>query len=362
MTESPHLLIVDDVAQNIQILATMLTVDPYRISFAQRGITALELLEKERFDLILLDVQMPEMSGFEVCKAIKALPHLSDIPIIFLTAYAAPQQSVLGFQAGAVDYITKPVEPLELRARVKTHLELKRARDQILAQNKDLQQLNYEKSQLLRFVSHDLRNPLTILSAGLDFLDDKLLPTTESIQRRLLNMRVAIGRMSSIIEHFLDREVIQQGAQRFTPTRFSLADFMQDLYLHHESAADERYIKLKVERKDWMLYTDRVALQQILDNLISNAIKYAPVGSRIEVGVVRQHGACIFNVLDEGNGFNHQWLKAPDQTREQTGLGLRIVHKMTTLLRGTLMIQQRDPQGTEIEVSIPMEEPLSPRS
>lgn len=362
MTESPHLLIVDDVAQNIQILATMLTVDPYRISFAQRGATALELLEKERFDLILLDVQMPEMNGFEVCKAIKALPHLADIPIIFLTAYAAPQQSVLGFQAGAVDYITKPVEPLELRARVKTHLELKRARDQILAQNRDLQQLNYEKSQLLRFVSHDLRNPLTILSSGLDFLDDKLLPIADNIQRRLLNMRVAIGRMSSIIEHFLDREVIQQGTQRFTPMRFSLADFMQELYLHHESAADERYIKFKVERKDWMLYTDRVALQQIMDNLVSNAIKYAPAGSSIEVGVTRQHGACIFKVLDEGSGFDFQWLEAPDQSKENRGLGLRIVHKMTALLRGTLTVQERLPRGTEVEVSIPMEELLSPRS
>lgn len=356
MHESPHLLIVDDVAQNIQILAALLAVDPYRISFAQRGVTALELLEKERFDLILLDVQMPEMNGFEVCQAIKALPHLADIPIIFLTAYAAPQQSVLGFQAGAVDYITKPVEPLELRARVKTHLELKRARDKILVQNQNLQQLNYEKSQLLRFVSHDLRNPLTILSSGLDFLDDKLTPTAANIQRRLLNMRVAIGRMSSIIEHFLDREVVQQGAQQFTPLRFSLADFMQELYLHHESAADERYIKLKVERWDWILYTDRVALQQILDNLLSNAIKYAPVGSCIEVGVARQHGVCIFKVLDEGDGFNYQWLEAPDQTRENRGLGLKIVHKMTGLLQGTLTVQRRFPHGTDIAVSIPMDE------
>ncbi len=356
MTESPHLLIVDDVAQNIQILAKMLTVDPYRISFAQRGSTALELLEQEHFDLILLDVQMPEMNGFEVCEAIKAQPHLADIPIIFLTAYAAPQQSVLGFKVGAVDYITKPVEPLELRARVKTHLELKRARDQILAQNKDLQQLNHEKSQLLRFVSHDLRNPLTILSSGLDFLDEKLSLPAENVQRRLLNMRVAIGRMSSIIEHFLDREVIQQGAQRFTPIRFSLANFMQDLYLHHESAADERLMKLKVERKDWMLYTDRIALQQILDNLVSNAIKYTPEGSTIQVSVLRQHGACVFSVRDEGAGFDQRLLQDPESIKENKGLGLRIVHNMVQLLRGTLWVRSHLPQGTEIEVSIPMEE------
>lgn len=356
MSDSPHLLIVDDVAQNIQILAKMLTVDPYRISFAQRGCTALELMEQEQFDLVLLDVQMPEMNGFEVCEAIKSRPHLADIPIIFLTAYAAPQQSVLGFKVGAVDYITKPVEPLELRARVRTHLELKQARDQILAQNKDLQQLNYEKSQLLRFVSHDLRNPLTILSSGLDFLDHKLENPADAIQRRLLNMRISIGRMASIINHFLDREVIQQGRQRLTPTRFALADFMQELYLHHESAADEHYMKLKIERKEMVLSTDRVALQQILDNLISNAIKYTPAGSTIEVKVSRTAEMCTFSIVDEGEGFNHEWLTDPQSAKDAQGLGLRIVNSMVKLLQGQLRIVDREPQGTRIDVSIPIHE------
>ncbi len=355
MNENPHLLIVDDVSQNIQILATMLSVDQYRISFAQRGTTALQLLEQNLFDLILLDVQMPEMSGFEVCEAIKAKKQWADIPIIFLTAYAGSDQSVLGFKLGAVDYITKPVEPLELRARVRTHLALKKARDQVLQKNRDLQKLNHEKSQLLRFVSHDLRNPLTIMSSGLDYLDEYLEQPVEKVQRRLMNMRVAIGRMGSIIEHFLNREVIKQGQQHVNRTHFSLADFLQDLHLHHEAAAEEKQMQLKIERKEWQLYTDRVALQQILDNLLSNAIKYAPSQTEVTLRVTRQNGACLFCVVDQGEGFACQLVDNKLVTPVAEGLGLKIVNKMVALLHGCLMVRSEPGTGTEIEVSIPME-------
>ena len=352
---APHILIVDDVAQNIQILATMLTVDPYRISFARSGKVALQLLEQEHFDLVLLDVQMPEMNGFEVCKAIKDRAEWEDIPVLFLTAYAASDQSVEGFKVGAVDYITKPVEPLELRARVRTHLSLKQARDKILKQNQDLRQLNHEKSQLLRFVSHDLRNPLTILSSGLDYLDLKLENQIPGVQRRLLNMRVGIGRMRSIIDHFLNREVIQEGTQFFRPEAFSLASFLQELHVHHESTAHDKRMRLRIERHNDEIYTDPVALQQVLDNLLANAIKYAPEDSEVRLHCLKDEDTYLFILEDEGPGLDADWTDLREDTSQspREGLGLRIVQKMLRLLQGRVTCEPHKPRGTRICVWIP---------
>ena len=146
------ILIVDDVAKNIQLVAKFLTQEGYTLHFAQNGVSAMELVDREDFDLILLDVMMPGMDGFTVCEKLKQNPLTASIPIVFLTAKADDEAITKGFELGGVDYITKPFNPAELIARVKTHIKLEQRKQRF-------QELNATKDTLLSVISHDLKTP-----------------------------------------------------------------------------------------------------------------------------------------------------------------------------------------------------------
>ncbi len=137
-----NILIVDDISKNIQVLGNVLREEGYQLSFATGGPQAVEMASAERFDLILLDVMMPGMDGFEVCRRLKELPTAMDVPIIFLTAKAETESVVKGFEVGAVDYVAKPFNARELLARVRTHLALKKAREDLVRKNKEIRRMS----------------------------------------------------------------------------------------------------------------------------------------------------------------------------------------------------------------------------
>ena len=157
-----NILIVDDIGKNIQLLASILKNDTYAISFATDGRQALEMITTEKYDLILLDIMMPGMNGFEVCRKIKKIEGKADIPIIFLTAKAQQQDIMDGFEIGAVDYVVKPFHSGELKARVATHLQLKRAKDLISEQNRLLTMKNQELERLNKNLADSLEKIKTL--------------------------------------------------------------------------------------------------------------------------------------------------------------------------------------------------------
>jgi phosphoserine phosphatase RsbU/P len=156
-SETFTLLIVDDIPANIQVLGNILQEEGYAVSFATSGRQALEMALEESYDLILLDVMMPEMDGFEVCARLHEIPGRGAVPVIFLTAKTAGEDIVRGFETGAVDYVTKPFNPPELLARVHTHLELKCARDKIQRAYGELS----EKNRELSLLNEELRKALS---------------------------------------------------------------------------------------------------------------------------------------------------------------------------------------------------------
>lgn len=377
MSERFHLLIVDDVAQNIQIVASMLKSDQYRLSFALSGAVALQLIEQQNFDLILLDIQMPEMDGFAVCQQLKAEPRTRDIPVIFLTANASTDHTVQGFQLGAVDYITKPVEPMELRARVRTHLELKLARDQILEQNERLTHLNHEKSELLRIVSHDLRTPLTVLSSGLDFLNHAIQDDNHRVNRRLNNMRIATERMEAIINHFLNRDAIQMGRRSYHPELFELSQIVKKVQRHHQEWAASKQLELSADTDGlFEMRSDRAALEQILDNLLSNAIKFSPRARKIWIrAYLPDENQVVLEIEDQGPGFtledqelifarSGRLSASPTSGEDSLGLGLSIVKRMVDLLNGQIRCVSEPGSGARFVLTLPrwLEPPTPPES
>lgn len=148
--EKARILIVDDTPKNIQVLGTILKIKNYQINVAQNGLQALEVVQKIRPDLILLDVMMPELDGFETCKRLKASEDTRDIPVIFLTAKVEQEDIINGFKLGAVDYVTKPFNQTELLARVDTHIQLQKAREELQNQNEILEQKVRERTQEIR--------------------------------------------------------------------------------------------------------------------------------------------------------------------------------------------------------------------
>ncbi len=361
MNQQAQILIVDDVAQNIQIIASMLKSKPYSLSFAQSGPVALALLNKRGFDLILLDLQMPIMDGFEVCQRVSDTLYNADTPVIFLTANAGTDLTVKGFQMGAVDYISKPVEALELQARVRTHLELKRARDQILKQNERLQELNQGKNELLSMVSHDLRNPLTVMMSGIDYLLRHVPVSADRLQRRLKNMFLAVERMQSIIEHFLSREAIRMGYRPVHYQQVQIQQLFTSVVSHFAQQIEEKKLTIHLSTENFSLHTDPAVITQILDNLLSNAIKYSPPESNIQLSASLFDQQWFLSIQDEGPGFTldeqqHLFEQAgrrsaiPTSGEASHGLGLIIVKKLVDLLKGEISCHSAPGQGACFEI------------
>ncbi|MEI6435880.1 MAG: response regulator, partial [Bacteroidota bacterium] len=155
----PNILIVDDIPDNLQILGGILDANGYRVREVPTGMLALQVAEKEKPDLVLLDIMMPDMNGFEVCRLFKKNENLNDVPIIFISALNDTNDIVAALKAGGVDYITKPFRHEEVKARVATHLKIYQQRKELQSQSIELKKLNAEKDKFFTIIAHDLKSP-----------------------------------------------------------------------------------------------------------------------------------------------------------------------------------------------------------
>jgi signal transduction histidine kinase len=385
MEYSNHILIVDDVQENIHLLGIMLQKRGFTVTACTSGADALDKVGIQLPDLILLDISMPEMDGFEVTRRLKSSAMTRDIPIIFLTAFTDKKRIVEGFELGGVDYITKPYNAPELFARLKTHLELKHTKDLLLQRNQELQeandqlhQLNMDKDELLGIVAHDLKSPLSAIRGIADALvNDGNLPDTirQEFQQTILDTS---DRMFSLIAELLNANAIERGGVTFTKRPVSVSETMRKIVHQYSKQAESKSLAFSLIIENAAIaYTDDFALHQICDNFVSNALKYSPAEKAILIRVSTQahsangqaaHQLVRVEVQDQGPGLSEEdQLKLfgkfmrlsarPTAGEHSTGLGLSIVKKLAEAMGAHIGCKSTLGNGATFFLEVPCATP-----
>jgi two-component system sensor histidine kinase/response regulator len=370
-------LVVDDVPQNIQVVGTMLREVGYSIMPATSGPAALQRVQRKVPDLILLDLMMPEMDGLEVCRHLKSDPATRPVPVIFLTASNEMSHLVQGFEAGAVDYVTKPFNPPELLARVRTHIELKHSRDLILRYSQQLAHLNTEKNEFMGIVAHDLRNPLGAIKGFAEIVleeaDAPQAPSSEQwseSRRQLLEcggrIQQTAERMAEMVRNLLDANRIERGEVQLKVAPTDLCALLKTVVESQQprAAAKGQSILLDAGANELLALVDRNVMVQVLENLLSNAVKYSPPGKRIFARLRGSPGGTRCEVQDQGPGLTQQdqqqlfgkfaRLSAkPTGGEHATGLGLSIVKRLVEAMHGKVWCESQPGEGATFIVEVP---------
>ena len=359
-------LIVDDVPKNIQYLGTLLREEGYGIAFARNGEEALERMRALDLSLVLLDIMMPGMDGFQVIGEVKKDPELAGVPVIFLTAKTDTDDIVNGFTAGAVDYITKPFNPAELLSRVKTHVELKRSRDTITRQKEELEQLNAMKDRFFSIIAHDLKNPFNSL-LGLTDLLIKNYESMDDARKRVFikDIHDSSNQVYRLLENLLEWSRIQTGRMPWNPRSIVIGDLTSVVISLFRQSANEKRINLKVEGDlELRIFADKNMMETILRNLVSNAIKFTGEGGSVAVALSSKADMTVVSVRDTGLGMTIEEISllfridvhhtTPGAGNEKgTGLGLILCEDLVKRNNGTITVESEKGRGSVFTLILP---------
>jgi len=357
----PLLLLVDDNPRNLQLLGTLLRIHlDCDQAIAMNGKEAIAQAEAVMPDLILLDIMMPEMDGYEACTKLKANPATAEIPVIFLTAVVQPEEIVRGFNAGAVDYISKPFQAAELMARVKTQLKIQENYHTIQRQND-------ERKQLLHVLCHDLANPFAAIISTMEMITDgesflKLKKALLDTAENGLNLIDLVRRIRSLEEKGV-----------LNPERpVALNDMLTKAQLLLRTRFSAKNITLIADiQNDTTVMVEPICfINSVLNNLLSNAIKFSFPNSEIFLKATMVDGHTTIIIQDNGIGmpeiilenlFNIRKMTSRPGTAGETGtgFGMPLVKRFIEASHGSIKIVSRDKaqfpdnHGTEVIISLP---------
>jgi signal transduction histidine kinase len=390
--ERPSVLIVDDTPANLLALQAVLQPLGVRLVEARTGPQAVDHVAREPFAVILLDVQMPGMDGFEVARRIRETPAGAEVPIIFLTAIAHDEAHVRkGYASGGADYITKPYEPEVLRARVRAFVDLfhqrerlrleqvgarTRERDEALerlaallererAARREAEIASRAKDEFLATVSHELRTPLSAI-LGWTTIARRHVKSPEAVHALSTIERNARMQMA-IIEDVLDLGRVVRGSIRFEIAATKVADAIDGAALSARPAAASKNVSLSVAVAPdvGVIAADAARLQQIVNNLLSNAIKFTPAGGHVEVTVRRLDSKIVIQVGDDGEGIRAEFLPHLFEPFRQgdgsttrrhggVGLGLAIAKQLVKAHGGEIHVHSEgEGRGAVFTVELP---------
>ena len=357
-----YILVVDDNNENLRVVSNFLKEKNYKIALAVDGDSALKILDDNPIDLILLDVMMPGKDGYEVCSEIKANNHLTEIPIIFLTAKNSPEDIVRGFEAGGVDYLTKPFIRNELLARVKTHVENSRSKKKLLETIKT-------RDKLYSIIAHDIRGPFFSITSLVSMITDGDIEINEHTLNEILPLLGKTVKDTEILlNNLLEWTKLQTDNISINKQNLAIAPIIDDcVNLLNGNATAKNIVLKSVVKKEVTAYFDEVTVHTVFRNLISNAIKFTPDNGSIIITATLDSNYVAVKVKDTGEGMTDEVRKKIFEGNEiittygtnqekGSGLGLRLVKDLITQNSGQLLVESSLGIGTEITVKIPTKE------
>lgn len=357
------ILVVDDTPTNIDVIKEILSED-YFVQAAISGKMAFKIIENKKPDLILLDIMMPDMDGYEVCRRLKAAPSNKDIPVMFLTAKTDTQDEVMGLKLGAVDYISKPANPNRLKARIQTQIELAHVRRQLLQQNTALVEAATLREDVDRIMQHDLKSPLNaiigypqLLALSSDLTDDQkgMIKTIEKAGLRMLQM----------INMSHDLFKMERNTYELNPESVDLIKITRCVFSEQENLALSKSVKLRIlyDGHDasgddvFMAYGEPLLCHSLLANLCKNAVEASPNGCAVTVSLTKNETP---TVTIENTG------EVPEQMRSRffekfatsgklggTGLGTYSAKLIVETQKGSIALDTKTPDTTRIQITLP---------
>jgi signal transduction histidine kinase len=367
--DEPVVLLVDDNPTNLKILCRALSGLSCRLLLATNGEEALKIAQETAPAVILLDVLMPGMDGFEICRRLKQDPETLDAAVIFVSGLTDSSDKVRGLEEGAADYIIKPFHPDEVVARVKVQLTVQALQAKLLQRNQELARSNDQKNQLLGMAAHDLRNPLSVVTGYASILEKGLAGPLSEKQARLVSNIHSMGKeMQTLLEDLLSVSQIESGRLNLNRSlcdpRLLVEGALQ--LLEFQAGAKEIFVDVTArEPLPKSLRIDTSKIKQALTNLMSNAIKFSMPGSRIQVRLYQQDLSVVIEVKDQGPGIPADELPKLFQLFQQTsvqstagerstGLGLAISKRIVEGHGGTIKVESEVGRGTTFSIWLPL--------
>lgn len=364
------ILIVDDVMSNVLLLKVLLTNEKFNIVTATNGHQALEQVHKEQPDLVLLDVMMPDMSGFEVAQNLKSDPETNDIPIIFLTALNSTADIVKGFQVGGNDFISKPFNKEELIIRVTHQISLVAAKRIILRQTEELRRTIMGRDKLYSVIAHDLRSPMGSIKMVLNMLILNLPSST--IGREMFEMLTMANQTTeevfALLDNLLKWTKSQIGKLNVVYQDFDIFGVTEGVMEIFSMVASLKQIKIKLNKPanfaSLEVHADIDMIKTVIRNFISNAIKFSNTESEVLVDIYEKENNVIVSVKDTGCGISEEdqakllhtdthFSTFGTNNEEGSGLGLLLCKDFVVKNGGELWFESQKGVGSTFSFSVP---------
>lgn len=371
-TESPYILAIDDEQLNLELIRFILERHGFLYAGTSDNEQVIPLLKKKLPDLILLDIVMPRVDGYEMCQKIKSHKEYRDIPIIFLTGKVQVKDKVKGFEVGGVDYVTKPFNEQELLARIKTHVELVTARKQIEQQAENLQRSNQLKDRMFSIIGHDLRSPLSTAKLKMDFLMRGFIDpkAPEFLDDTVFGLLKTMDEALNLLQNLLGWAKSESGQMKIFTEAMQLHDIAEQTIRLLKLASDHKKIEIVNEvPENLYVEADLNMIKTVLRNLVSNAIKFTPADGKIRISTVEEADRVKVQVIDTGAGISKEDIKKILNTDEHfsklgtdkepgTGLGLILCQTFIAQHQGQLRIDSVPGEGSTFSFDLEIcEEP-----
>ena len=365
--KTSRILLVDDTMENIQVAGELLRSKGYQVSVARDGAQALKVCAKANPDLILLDIMMPVMDGYECCGKLKADETTRDIPVIFLSAMKDTPDIVKGFELGAVDYVAKPFNAAELLARVATHLRLRNLQVEVEQNYRDLQELEEVRDGLVHMIIHDMRTPLGVVEGNVDLakMAAAQLGQSDDLDLCLRDAKQGASDVLGMVNNLLDISRMEDGKMLLNPKPHDISELMEKTGRLVAVKAQQFDVALSVEATAMTTQCDGELVERVLVNLTANAIKFSTPETSVRLLNEVDGDMLLVKVIDTGPGVPPEYQEKvfekfgqvdahKERKKFSTGLGLTFCKMAVEAHGGKIGVESDGKSGSTFWFTLPM--------